>query len=156
MGGFGRRKPDNPAFNQLYLGYTVAGTITGAFGSIASDIKAGKLIATHDGVLRRNTGRYTIHRGYTNQYLKNSRILGGIGLAVGVGIYGLDLYYAESSYERWLATGRFVGSLVGGFIVGGIGSAFLPGYGTFIGASAGAIGGSIAGEWIVNQFYGRF
>ena len=152
--GFGSSgRPDNVAFNQLYLGYTVAGTLTGAFGSIAADISAGKLIATHDGILRRNTGLYRVHRGYTAQYLRNSRILGGIGLAIGVGLYGLDLYYAQTRYEYALATARFLGSAVFGFLGGLGGSALLPGYGTFIGAAGGAaLGGKIA-EALINLYF---
>lgn len=148
--------------NEVKDVYLVGGTILGVFGGplpfgLAYDIRTGRLASDKFGRLRmvKQPLTFRINTPATAAYYSMFKTFGWFGIVLQATTFASDLSDAQSEYEMALAWGSMIGSTIGGIGGAALGSALLPGWGTFFDGLGGAWLGQKAGRGVVNFLYRR-
>lgn len=94
-------------------------------------------------------------RTTAHQYASSFRVVGGIALVAGAGLYGLELGQSSNPYESAMAHAGFWGGFAGATLAGTFITPATAGFGTYAAVTLGGIGGSYSARIGVNIYYGK-
>lgn len=132
-----------------------AGTFEG-MRNVAKEFDRGKLFVDSKGrITTKPVKMGPAARTAAHQYASSFRVVGGIALVAGTGLYALELAQASDPYESALAHAGFWGGMAGGAAFGLVFTPSTAGLGTYAAVTGGSIVGSYTARIGVNLYYGQ-